>query len=136
MDLRHLKKQSKMNELKNNIKKLRQDKGWSQSDVSKQLGISIPAYSKIETGITDINLSRLEQISRIFEVDAAELLRKDRNTIPRIFIEAKARTCIICEKETQVIFNINFTRTNICEDCASSIFIQQASWYTKNLQLK
>jgi transcriptional regulator with XRE-family HTH domain len=56
------------------IRLLRHQKGWSQEDVSIQLGISIPAFSKIETGITDINLSRLEQICKLFELTIVQML--------------------------------------------------------------
>lgn len=56
------------------IRLLRHQKGWSQEDVAKQLDISIPAFSKIETGITDINLSRLEQISALFDMTIVQLL--------------------------------------------------------------
>ena len=42
--------------------------------MATRLGISIPAFSKIETGVTDINLSRLEQIANIFEVSVVNLL--------------------------------------------------------------
>ncbi|AMR34532.1 transcriptional regulator [Mucilaginibacter sp. PAMC 26640] len=57
-----------------NIRTLRHERGWSQEDVASRLGISIPAFSKIETGVTDINLSRLEQIANIFEVSVVNLL--------------------------------------------------------------
>jgi transcriptional regulator with XRE-family HTH domain len=57
-----------------NIRILRHEHNWSQEDVAKRLGISIPAFSKIETGVTDINLSRLEQIANIFEVSVVNLL--------------------------------------------------------------
>jgi transcriptional regulator with XRE-family HTH domain len=56
-----------------NIRALRHQRNWSQEDVADRLGISIPAFSKIETGVTDINLSRLEQIADIFEVDITRL---------------------------------------------------------------
>lgn len=56
------------------IRLLRHQKGWSQEDVAVQLNISIPAFSKIETGITDVNLSRLEQISKLFELTVVEML--------------------------------------------------------------
>ena len=56
------------------IRILRHQHGWSQEDVAKRLGISIPAFSKIETGVTDINLSRLEQIANIYEIDVVQLL--------------------------------------------------------------
>jgi transcriptional regulator with XRE-family HTH domain len=57
-----------------NIRTLRHQHGWSQEDVANRLGISIPAFSKIETGVTDINLSRLEQIANIFDVNVVNLL--------------------------------------------------------------
>lgn len=61
------------------IRLLRHQKGWSQEDVAKKLEISIPALSKIETGVTDINLSRLAQIAELFEISVIQLLGKDQN---------------------------------------------------------
>jgi transcriptional regulator with XRE-family HTH domain len=63
-----------MNTVSKNIKKLRQKKGCSQGVVAKTLVISVPAYSKIETGTTDINISRLHQIAAFFQVDLLDLL--------------------------------------------------------------
>lgn len=63
-----------MIDLGKNIRQLRHEKGWNQGEVAKQLDISIPAYSKIETGVTDINLSRLEQIAGLFELSVIQLL--------------------------------------------------------------
>lgn len=57
-----------------NIRAVRHQHSWSQEDVANKLGISIPAFSKIETGITDINLSRLQQIADIFELTLVQLL--------------------------------------------------------------
>ena len=56
------------------IRILRQKQGKSQGGIAVQLGISIPAYSKIETGITDINLSRLKQIAGLFNVTMDSLI--------------------------------------------------------------
>ncbi|TSJ36382.1 helix-turn-helix transcriptional regulator [Mucilaginibacter corticis] len=66
-----------MNVLGKKIKLLRQQKGWNQHDIANKLAISIPALSKIESGVTDINLSRLEQIAAIFGLSAAQLLDLD-----------------------------------------------------------
>jgi len=63
-----------MKELGKNIKTLRQARGWSQEQVASQLGITAPAFSKIECGLTDVNLSRLEQIAGLFELKVIELL--------------------------------------------------------------
>jgi transcriptional regulator with XRE-family HTH domain len=64
-----------------NIRTLRHQHGWSQEDVANRLGISIPAFSKIETGVTDINLSRLEQIANIFEINVAQVLAIDADDL-------------------------------------------------------
>lgn len=66
-----------MNTLGKKIRLLRHQRGWSQEDVAKRLDISIPAFSKIETGITDVNLSRLNQISNLFELSLVQLLATD-----------------------------------------------------------
>ena len=56
------------------IRLLRQQRGWTQHDVAQRLEISIPSLSKIETGITDLNLSRLNQIAKLFNLTTVELL--------------------------------------------------------------
>ena len=71
-----------METLGRKIKLLRHQNNWNQQEVAKQLGISIPAYSKIETGITDVNLSRLEQIAKLYNTSIAELFSaNDSNKI-------------------------------------------------------
>lgn len=57
-----------------NIRQLRQQNGWSQGEVAKRLMISVPAFSKIETGITDVNISRLDQIAKLFEISTLDIL--------------------------------------------------------------
>lgn len=41
------------------------------------------------------------------------------------------KKCKVCGKKTEVVFNINFKATPICESCATSIFLQQSQWYAK-----
>ena len=43
----------------------------------------------------------------------------------------KKEKCKVCDALTSTVFNINFNAVHVCEDCAYSIFIQQAVWYTK-----
>lgn len=40
--------------------------------------------------------------------------------------------CRLCGVKTKVGFNIDFKLIPVCESCATSIFIQQATWYAKN----
>ncbi len=57
----------------NNIRKWRLIKGHNQKLFSDQLDISIPALCKIETGKTDMNLSRLCGIAEVLEIDIRQL---------------------------------------------------------------
>ena len=63
-----------MSNIGKNIRQLRQKNGWSQGEVAKRLNISIPAFSKIETGVTDINFSRLDQIACLFGISTLEVI--------------------------------------------------------------
>ena len=58
----------------NKIRSLRTLKELSQENVAEMLGISITAYSKIERGETDVQLSRLNQIAEVFKVSIEEIL--------------------------------------------------------------
>ena len=69
-----------MNSIGKNIRLLRHTKGWSQEDIAKRLDISVPAFSKIETGMTNVNLSRIEQIAILFELSAVQLIAFDDTT--------------------------------------------------------
>ena len=60
-----------------NIRALRIQSGWSLKDAAFRLGISTSALSKIETGVTDVNLSRLEQIASIYGVNLVQLWNLD-----------------------------------------------------------
>jgi len=57
----------------NNIRELRMRSGLSLRTAAKRLGISTSALSKIETGVTDVNLSRLEQIAEVYGVKLIQL---------------------------------------------------------------
>lgn len=93
-----------MKTLGKKIRLLRHQKGWSQEDVAKRLDISIPAFSKIETGITDINLSRLEQISKLFDMTVVQLLTyNDTEQQEKYISELETMTKKLQERETEVI---------------------------------
>jgi transcriptional regulator with XRE-family HTH domain len=93
-----------MKTLGKKIRLLRHQKGWSQEDVAKKLDISIPAFSKIETGITDINLSRLEQIASLFEMSVVQLLTFNDNDDEQKFAsELETIHKKLTEREAEVI---------------------------------
>jgi transcriptional regulator with XRE-family HTH domain len=93
-----------MKALGKKIRLLRHQKGWSQEDVAKRLDISIPAFSKIETGITDINLSRLEQISVLFEMSVIQLLTFNDSEQDQKFVnELESVNKKLMDREAEVI---------------------------------
>lgn len=93
-----------MKTLGKKIRLLRHQKGWSQEEVAKRLDISIPAFSKIETGITDINLSRLEQISALFEMSVVQLLTYNEvEQDQKIASELESVNKKLMDRETEVI---------------------------------
>ncbi|WP_395807083.1 helix-turn-helix domain-containing protein [Daejeonella sp.] len=93
-----------MQTLGKKIRLLRHQKSWSQEDVAKQLGISIPAFSKIETGITDINLSRLVQISKLFEMTVVQLLDTNNAEDQQNYdLEVDTLTQKLHEREAEII---------------------------------
>jgi transcriptional regulator with XRE-family HTH domain len=55
--------------IRNQIKKQRVEKRLTQSDVALDLGITPGAYSKIESGPTEITVKKLAEIAAILEVD-------------------------------------------------------------------
>jgi len=63
------------------IKSLRLRKGWKQNDIATRLSISIAAYSKIEAGITIVNLSRLTEIADVLDVTLQFILSSDKETM-------------------------------------------------------
>lgn len=90
-----------MNTLGRTIRLLRHQQGWSQEEVARRLDISIPAYSKIETGITDINLSRLEQIAAVFGISVVQLLTFEQR--PRQAGELEILQSRLRAKEEEVL---------------------------------
>jgi transcriptional regulator with XRE-family HTH domain len=93
-----------MKTLGKKIRLLRHQKGWSQEDVAKRLDISIPAFSKIETGITDINLSRLEQIATLFDLSVVQLLTYNDTEQDQKFVnELENVNKRLMDRETEVI---------------------------------
>ena len=65
---------SKMKTLGKKLKAIRLSKGLSQEDMAYDLEISLSTYSKIERDVTDITISRLEGIAKIFKMGLIEIL--------------------------------------------------------------
>lgn len=58
------------------IKQTRESKGIMQSFVAKKIGLSCAGLWKIESGITDVSIDRLEQIATVLGVKVKDLIPK------------------------------------------------------------
>ncbi len=90
-----------MNTIGRKIRLLRHHRGWSQEDIATQLGLSIPAFSKIETGVTDINLTRLEQIAGLFDLSIIQML--DENDHQKFTNEIETMNRLLNERNAELI---------------------------------
>jgi transcriptional regulator with XRE-family HTH domain len=92
-----------MSEISKNIKTLRKKNGWSQRQAAEQLDISVPAFSKIETGTTDLNISRLNQIARLFKVTPMQLMAKEEDPQALHALNVGQLKKQIAKKEEEII---------------------------------
>lgn len=67
------------------IKQLRELKNFTQEYVASQLGLSTRAYSKIESGETQLTINRLNEISSILGISPIEILGFDDKNIFNIY---------------------------------------------------
>lgn len=93
-----------MSSISKNIKAFRQKKGWSQKQMAEQLKISIPAFSKIENGITDVNINRLMQIAVILDTTLMDLMAKEGESPQMLHIQrVKQLNIKLAKKEEELI---------------------------------
>lgn len=74
--------------------KAREEKGYSQEDIAKQLGISQVQYSKYERRVSDMALSKFLELLRILEVDISTFSDNVQNSKEEMmnFIEKQERS--------------------------------------------
>lgn len=65
---------TKNEEIGKKLKHIRELKDYSQEYIAEQLGVSIRAYSKLETGETQLTIGKLYDISDILGVSVQEIL--------------------------------------------------------------
>ena len=70
-----------MNNIYENIRKIRTIKGLSQQNMSDDLGISQRHYGRIEKGEVDVNYSILCKIAKILDVKIVHLIGMDEMLI-------------------------------------------------------
>lgn len=78
-----------MNTIALKLRKLREIHGYPQEYVAYQLGVSQAAYSKKETGRTELSLRVLEQVAMLYKISLADLITL---TLQELMIMAVCQT--------------------------------------------
>ena len=68
------------NEISKFIEKARKDKGLTQRKLAKELGVSNTSISKWENGNNLPDISMLEPLSEVLEIDILDLIKAQNNT--------------------------------------------------------
>lgn len=61
-------------QLRQNIRDIREDKHLTQADMAEKLNLSETEYAKIERGESKLNIDRIQQIANVLEVNLADLI--------------------------------------------------------------
>jgi transcriptional regulator with XRE-family HTH domain len=80
--------------LRENIRKIRELRNYTQEYMADQLGLSVSGYGKIERSDSDINLSRITQIAEILNVSRTSLLEFNSDALLKNMDEENSQTNI------------------------------------------
>ena len=70
-----------MDNIVSNIKRIREQKGYSQEYMAVQLDMKQASYSRLESQESKLTLNRLQEIADILETDISTLLDSSKVTI-------------------------------------------------------
>lgn len=101
------------------IKAIRIDKKLKQREIAEKIGVSINGYQKIESGETDVNFSRLQQIAEVFEMSVVEVIEypeKEKRIDTEVLHEltAKVKELQSTVRDKQIIIK---SYDNLLNDC-------------------
>ncbi len=57
------------------IKRLREERGWSQLEVAKAINMSRPSYVSLEKGTKELSLAEADAVARVFGITIEQLLK-------------------------------------------------------------
>lgn len=83
------------------IRLLREKKGWDQGYLAKELGISQPALSKIESDQTKLSWDHAIKLAEVFEVD------------PEYFFDSNISNYISNNNKVNQLYNSDYHDNNI-----------------------
>jgi len=83
--------QNEIKNICNNIKKLRELKGYTREVMADELNLSVSGYGKIERGEVEFSIKKIFEIAHILNTDIYKILNLDTS---EIFNESNNRSAI------------------------------------------
>jgi transcriptional regulator with XRE-family HTH domain len=111
--------QCSMTDIARNIKQIRELKSLTQEYMAGELGISQPAYVKIEQGLTVLKIDRLQRIADILEVDLSALMNTT-NIFNIVFQSDATQSGYIGTQNNTSMIDISMLRRIIQEEIEKS----------------
>ena len=91
----------KANEVKQTIKKLREERGMSLRQMAQNLGLNPGTYHRIESGDGGLKIDRIFEIAEILDVDPAALLGGQEEKFIRFWTAYQALPAELRERADQ-----------------------------------
>ncbi|MCD7137246.1 helix-turn-helix domain-containing protein [Limosilactobacillus balticus] len=64
--------------LRNNIIRLREERGWSQAELARRINMNNTALNKVEKGVRKLSSSELDELASVFNVSTDYLLGRSK----------------------------------------------------------
>jgi transcriptional regulator with XRE-family HTH domain len=80
IDIPHAAIKLKLKLIKDNVRRIRENRNYSQEYMAGKLSVSQNTYSKLELGYTALTLERLISIAHVLDVDIIGLVYPTTNT--------------------------------------------------------
>ena len=86
--------------LRNNIIRLREERGWSQAELARRINMNNTALNKVEKGVRKLSSSELDELASVFNVSTDYLLgRSDKQKEPYYELTDKEKNDIAIQAE-------------------------------------
>jgi transcriptional regulator with XRE-family HTH domain len=72
-----------------NIRKIREDKGFTQQQIADLVGMHRSNYSKVETAQRELSINALAKVAKFFDLSLDELVNFEGNVPKEVTIEDK-----------------------------------------------
>ena len=86
--------------LRNNIIRLREERGWSQAELARRINMNNTALNKVEKGVRKLSSAELDELASAFNVSTDYLLgRSDSKKEPYYELTKKEKNDIAVQAE-------------------------------------